>query len=114
MALLPEGILAQTTDRRNAGARRQSRLVVRAARRLSLRGRGPWISIVVADETEWRALAGVVDPASPTHPRFADAPARKRNESVLDEKIAAWCASRTPRTRPAFCQAAGVAAVRSP
>lgn len=110
MALLPEGILAQTMtgtaperDGNHDGGW-APHAIYRCA------GEDRWVSIVVASDDEWRALAGVVDPALASDARFATAELRKRNEEALDATMGAWCASRTPEEATAVLQAAGVAA----
>lgn len=109
MALLPEGLLAhamtgaEPTRDGNHDPLWAPHAVYRCA------GEDRWISIVAADEDEWRALAGVIDPALTEDPRFALAPLRKQNEAALDERIAAWCATRSVEDAMRLLQSAGVA-----
>jgi crotonobetainyl-CoA:carnitine CoA-transferase CaiB-like acyl-CoA transferase len=110
MALLPEGILAYTMAGETP-ARDGNRDPLCAPHGVyRALGEDRWLSIAVTDEAEWRALASVVDPALADDPRFADAPARKRNEAALDEAIGAWCSSRSPEDATRELQAAGVGA----
>ena len=110
MALLPEGILAQTMagSAPERDGNRDPCWAPHAIYRCA--GDDRWVSIVVADDDEWRALAGVVDPALASDARFATAELRKRNEDALDAAIAGWCASRTPEEVTATLQAAHVPA----
>jgi crotonobetainyl-CoA:carnitine CoA-transferase CaiB-like acyl-CoA transferase len=110
MALLPEAILAYTMTGRaperdgNHDPLWAPHAVYRCA------GEDRWVSIVVADEAEWHALATVIERDLASDPRFAAAASRKENEDALDEAIAAWCASRTPEEVRDVLQRAGVAA----
>lgn len=110
MALLPEAILAQTMTGKaperdgNHDQLWAPHAIYRCA------GEDRWVSIVVANDDEWRALAAIVDPALANDPRFATMAARKQNEDVLDEIIGAWCASRSREEIRDVLQAAGVAA----
>lgn len=110
MALLPEAILAQTMTGKaperdgNHDQLWAPHAIYRCA------GEDRWVSIVVANDDEWRALAAIVDPALANDPRFATTAARKQNEDVLDEIIGAWCASRSREEIRDVLQAAGVAA----
>jgi crotonobetainyl-CoA:carnitine CoA-transferase CaiB-like acyl-CoA transferase len=110
MALLPEAILAQTMGGRaperdgNHDALWAPHAIYRCA------GDDLWVSIVVTSDAEWRALAGVVEPALAADARFATATARKENEDALDAWLAAWTGSRSPEEVRGLLQAAGVAA----
>ncbi|HEY8517531.1 MAG TPA: CoA transferase [Candidatus Binatia bacterium] len=110
MALLPEAITAYTMTGK-APERDGNHDVLWAPHNVyRCAGEDRWVSIVVANDDEWRALAGVIDPALADDPRFATMAERKRNEDVLDEIISAWCASRTDTEVRDVLQAAGVAA----
>ncbi|MEW6272110.1 MAG: CoA transferase [Thermodesulfobacteriota bacterium] len=110
MALLPEAILAYTMTGR-APERDGNHDVLWAPHAVyRCAGDDRWVSIVVADDAEWRALAGLIDPALVEDTRFATVRARKQNEEVLDELIAAWCTSRTPEEVRDLLQGAGIAA----
>ncbi|MBY0274395.1 CoA transferase [Candidatus Binatia bacterium] len=110
MALLPEGILAQSMAGSaperdgNHDALWAPHAIYRCA------GDDRWVSIAAADDDEWRRLASVVDPALASDPRFATAALRKQNEDALDAAIGAWCATRTAEQTRDILQAAGVAA----
>ena len=110
MALLPEGILAQTMTGNTPGrhGNHDPRWSPHAVYRCA--GEDRWVSIAVADEDEWRALCSVVDPALAADPRFATAAERKRNEPALDALLGEWCATRAPEEASAALQAAGVGA----
>jgi benzylsuccinate CoA-transferase BbsF subunit len=122
MALLPEAILAQTIA--GAAPERDGNHDPQWAPHGVYRcaGNDSWVSIVVADEDEWHALARVIDgatasPASRRHDgdladdaRFATAAARKANEEALDEIVGAWCRARSPEEVTRLLQAAKVAA----
>lgn len=73
-----------------------------------------WVALAVETDEEFAALAGVLDrPELASDPRFADAAARKRNESELDALIAEWT---RPRDRDLVVEmlcAAGLAAAPS-
>ncbi|MBI2963614.1 MAG: CoA transferase [Deltaproteobacteria bacterium] len=74
-------------------------------------GEDRWVSIVVGDETEWRALCSAMeDPALAADPRFATLAERKRNEDGLEERIHQWTRSLAPDEVTRRLQAAGVAA----
>ena len=110
MALLPEAILAQTMAG-SAPERDGNRDTAWAPHgNYRCAGEDRWVSIVTASESEWRALAGVVDPSLANDARFASATARKQNEDALDAAITTWCSSRTPAEVRDTLQAAGVAA----
>lgn len=110
MALLPEAILTQTmtgaTPDRDGN--RDPSWAPHGVYRCA--GEDRWVSIVVADDDEWRALAAVIDPTLSDDPRFASADLRKRNEDELDERIGAWCSERSPEEVRDLLQKAGVAA----
>jgi benzylsuccinate CoA-transferase BbsF subunit len=110
MALLPEGILAQTMTGRSP-ERQGNRDPLWAPHGVyRCAGDDRWVSIAVATETEWRSLASVVDPTLASDARFSDAAARKRHEDVLDETIGAWCSQRSPEAVTRELQAARVSA----
>jgi len=122
MALLPEAILARTIG--GAAPERDGNHDPLWAPHGVYRceGNDRWVSIVVADEEEWRALARVIDgsqggPQSARREstlagdaRFATAPGRKANEDALDEIVSVWCRARSAEEVTRLLQAAGVAA----
>ena len=70
-----------------------------------------WVSIAVSNDAEWQALAAVVGDGLADDERFADASARWRNRRQLDELIASWTRTLTPRQATELLQASGVAAM---
>jgi len=110
MALLPEAILAQTMSGHapERDGNRDPSWAPHAIYRCA--GDDRWVSIAVADNAEWRALANVIEPALAADTRFASAAARKQNEDALDAAIGAWCATRTREEVRDTLQAARVAA----
>jgi len=75
------------------------------------RGEDRWVSVVVADEEEWRRLcAGMGRPELAADPRFATLAARKKSEDALEEMLNSWTAQLTAEEVTARLQAAGVAA----
>jgi crotonobetainyl-CoA:carnitine CoA-transferase CaiB-like acyl-CoA transferase len=110
MALLPEAILAQTMTG-TAPERDGNRDPIWAPHGIyRCTGDDRWVSIVAADDAEWQALARAIDPELAGDARFATTGLRKRNEDALDERIAAWCATRTPEEVRDVLQAAGLGA----
>jgi len=70
-----------------------------------------WVSIVVANEEEWRQLCkGIGQPGLATDSRFATLVARKKNEDELESIISAWTETLTAEEATARLQAVGVAA----
>jgi benzylsuccinate CoA-transferase BbsF subunit len=70
-----------------------------------------WVSIAAGTQEEWRALCVAIgQPALATDPRFADGPARKRNEDELDRIITQWTRQRDRWDITETLQRAGVAA----
>jgi benzylsuccinate CoA-transferase BbsF subunit len=111
MALLPEGILAQTlggeTPERDGN--HDPQWAPHGNYRCA--GGDRWISIAIASDEEWRALAGVVDPGWLADAELAAAAGRKRREAELDERLSSWCASRSREEIADVLQRAGVAAL---
>ena len=56
--------------------------------------RDRWCAIAAADDAQWRALAGEIDPAWLRDERFADAASRQRHAAELDRAIAEWTSVR--------------------
>jgi crotonobetainyl-CoA:carnitine CoA-transferase CaiB-like acyl-CoA transferase len=110
MALLPEGILAQqmTGEAPARDGNRDPHWAPHGVYRCA--GDDRWVSIVASNDEEWRALAAAIEPALAGDARFATVASRKANEDALDERIAAWCAERSPEAVTETLQAAGVAA----
>lgn len=110
MALLPEGILAQSMAGSAPGRDGNHDTLWAPHAIYRCAGDDRWVSIAAADEDEWHRLAREVDTALLTDPRFASATLRKQNEDALDAAIGAWCATRTPEEIRDTLQAANVAA----
>jgi len=73
---------------------------------------GEWVTIAVADDTEWASLREVIGDAELAGAAFATAADRKRNEDLLDARIERWTATRTADDIVPRLQAAGIAAAR--
>ena len=72
-----------------------------------------WISIVAANQDEWRALCSAIgQPDLAADPRFATVVMRKRNEDELDRMIAQWTQAHDRWEATEILQRAGVAAFR--
>ena len=74
-----------------------------------------WVAISVGTDSEWRSLSleiGAADLAG--DPRFADAAARKANESRLDEMLSAWTGPRDASEVERRLLALGIDAARVP
>ena len=70
-----------------------------------------WVSIVAADDAEWRRLAAAIGQSElAADPRFATLEARKQNEDALEAIISGWTSERNSAEAEAILQAAGVAA----
>lgn len=73
-------------------------------------GQDRWVSIVVANEDEWRRLCrGMGRPELADDARFASLADRKKNEDVLESVIGEWTQARTDIEVTHTLQAAGVA-----
>ncbi|HJM76696.1 MAG TPA: CoA transferase [Dehalococcoidia bacterium] len=76
-------------------------------------GDDEWITIAVASDGEFAALAGVLGrPELPGDPRFATAESRKANEPALDQEVASAVRDRELRALERELQAAGVMGCR--
>jgi benzylsuccinate CoA-transferase BbsF subunit len=72
-----------------------------------------WLSIAVATDDEWRALAGAMGHPEPAEDRrFRTLADRKANEDALEAEIEAWTLSQKASDAESALQAAGVAAFR--
>ena len=76
-------------------------------------GDDDWISIACTDESDWRALCTVVDPALDADPRFRTASDRKANEPALEAVLTAWTRGLDRWEATRRLQAAGIAAFPS-
>lgn len=56
------------------------------------RGEDAWVSIACTNDSDWRALGSVIDPALVDDHRFATLGARKANEDALEILIGRWTA----------------------
>jgi len=73
-----------------------------------------WVSIAVANDTEWRALCEVMGkPGLPDDAQFSTSAARKQNEAELDSIISEWTRDRDRWEIAKALQRAGVAAFPS-
>jgi crotonobetainyl-CoA:carnitine CoA-transferase CaiB-like acyl-CoA transferase len=73
-------------------------------------GDDQWVAVAVLDETAWRALCKIIDPALARDVRFAQVSDRLAHRDVLDPIIAAWTSKRTKFAAAEQLQAAGIAA----
>ena len=110
MTLLPEAILAETLG---AGAPERDgnhdalwspHGVYRC------RGEDRWVSIAVATDDEWRALARLALPDLEGDRAHASGVGRKANEAEIDRRLGVWCAEKTREDVTEALQALGVAA----
>ncbi len=70
-----------------------------------------WISIAVANDAEWQALAGLIGkPELASDARFASEEARHANSAELDGIVGEWTAKRDPNETSEALQASGIAA----
>jgi benzylsuccinate CoA-transferase BbsF subunit len=75
------------------------------------KGEDRWVSIVVANEDEWRRFCAVMHkPELATDPRFATLTARKQHEDELEALMTAWTETLYAEDVTAQLQAAGIAA----
>jgi crotonobetainyl-CoA:carnitine CoA-transferase CaiB-like acyl-CoA transferase len=111
MALLPEGLLAESLEGKvpERDGNHDPLWAPHAVYRCD--GEDRWVSIAAASDQEWRALASIVEPAWLDDPDLAAVAGRKRREAELDERIAAWCATRSREQVTDVLQGAGVAAL---
>ena len=70
-------------------------------------GEDQWISLAVANDAEWLALAGIIGVSDP---RFTDEAARHEHRRELDELVARWTTTRAADAAAEQLQAAGIAA----
>jgi benzylsuccinate CoA-transferase BbsF subunit len=72
-------------------------------------GNDRWVVIAVRDDDEWAYLCDLTGHAEwEDDERFATIRARKKNEEILDELIAAWTKEFTPEQIMAMLQSAGI------
>ena len=77
-------------------------------------GDGDWISIAVASDNAWRALAEAMgQPGLAEDPRFSTHTHRKANEAELDRLVSHWTAGRDAAELACELQKRGVAAAKS-
>lgn len=70
-------------------------------------GEDRWLSIAVASNAEWQALAGIIGNSDP---RFATAAGRLANAAELDAAVGAWTIGQEANTAAERLQQAGIAA----
>ena len=74
-------------------------------------GEGAWITVAVADDTEWARLCAVMDkPQLADHPDYADALSRQRNHDALDALLSEWTRDKSATDATRTLQDAGVSA----
>jgi len=74
-------------------------------------GEDRWVSIAVATDEEWQALASIIDePGLAGDPRFAEAADRHANRAALEPILSAWTATLPADDISEMLQDAGVAA----
>ncbi|HTH28746.1 MAG TPA: CoA transferase [Sphingobium sp.] len=70
-----------------------------------------WLSIAVASDTEWQAMAAIIGRAElASDPRFASQAARHANRRELDEILSGWTVTLPADAAAERLQAAGIAA----
>lgn len=75
---------------------------------------GEWISIAVASDEEWAALASAMGPtALGTEPRFARGSGRQAHRDELDQQLAHWTVNHDASELASRLQDLGVASARS-
>lgn len=111
MALLPEGLLAESFEGRvpERDGNHDTLWAPHAVYRCD--GEDRWVSIAIASDEEWRALARVVEPAWLGDRELATAAGRKRREEEIDERLGSWCSSRSREEVTQVLQQAGVPAL---
>ena len=70
-------------------------------------GEDQWLSLAVASDAEWQALAGIIGAGDP---RFASELARHEHRRELDELVSRWTATLSADAAAEQLQAAGIAA----
>ena len=75
-----------------------------------VRGDDRWIAIAVQDATAWRALAGLTGSARLAPLAGCDLAARRRQEDLIDSRLAAWTSGQDGPELAARLQRAGAAA----
>lgn len=74
---------------------------------------GEWLAIAAETDAAWESFADHMGASAlAVDPRFASVSARKRNESALDEIVAAWCADRDAAAEAQSLGALGLSAAR--
>jgi crotonobetainyl-CoA:carnitine CoA-transferase CaiB-like acyl-CoA transferase len=69
-----------------------------------------WVAISCRSDTEWKALAGVIDAPWAHEPRWETLDGRLAAEPELDERMASWTSTRDDRAVAAALVAVGVPA----
>ena len=74
-------------------------------------GDDSWIAIAARSDGEWATLCRLMERADlAADARFADLPARKRNEDALDAIVSEWTATRDPNEAAHLLQSHGIPA----
>ena len=74
---------------------------------------GEWLALAAETDADWQSLSAHMDAAElGVDPRFASMSARKRNETALDEIVAAWCRDRDAAAEAEALGALGLSAAR--
>ncbi len=74
---------------------------------------GEWLALAAETDADWQSLSTHMDAAElGVDPRFASMLARKRNETALDEIVAAWCRDRDAAAEAEALGALGLSAAR--
>jgi crotonobetainyl-CoA:carnitine CoA-transferase CaiB-like acyl-CoA transferase len=74
-------------------------------------GEDRWVSIAIATDAEWQALASIIDePALAGDPRFAKAADRHANRAAIEPILSAWTATLPADDIAEMLQDAGIAA----
>jgi len=111
LAMMPEGLLEHAINGREPVRHGNHDALMAPNECYRTAGDDQWVSIAVANETEWKALCvAMQQPELAEDPRFANASLRKQHEAALDQIVAAWTLSRDRWAITQTLQAAGVAA----
>ncbi|MBI4308405.1 MAG: CoA transferase [Chloroflexi bacterium] len=111
LAITPEPVLECSITGRTLERRGNFEELMVPHNTYRCQGDDAWVAIAVGSEADWRALCRAAGhPEWATDPRFADAYARRANETEMDQLIASWTAEHTPEEVARTLQRAGVAA----
>ncbi|GIW08897.1 MAG: putative CoA-transferase [Dehalococcoidia bacterium] len=110
VAWLGPALLEYTVDRRIPGQNNNRHPQIAPHGVYPAAGDDRWIALACPSDTEWQALAALIDPSLPLDPRFRTLADRKANEDGLDAIIRAWTGGQDPFALMERLQAAGVPA----